>query len=146
LSGSSDIDDTVLGKRWTAGIGTMTTVNLNFDKMGGLIPAIVQEFRTGEVLMMAYMNRESWGLTLETGIAHYWSRSRDKLWKKGETSGHIQEVKEIRIDCDGDCILLKVNQVGKAACHTGYRSCFYTVVEGDGVTRVDGVRILHPQE
>ena len=105
-------------------------LQLDFSKSGGLVPAIVQEFSTGEVLMLAYLNPESWELTMRTGIAHYWSRSRNKLWKKGESSGNLQEVKEIRVDCDEDTVLLKVNQVGGVACHTGNRSCFYRQVEG----------------
>ncbi len=120
-------------------------IQLDFEKMGGLIPAIAQEYSTGEVLMMAFMNRESWELTVKTGIVHYWSRSRNKLWKKGESSGNVQEVKEIRVDCDNDCILIKVNQVGGAACHTGYRSCFYRVVDGNG-ERVDCVKVFNPRE
>lgn len=114
-------------------------IELDFDKMGGLVPAIAQDWRTGEVLMVAFMNREAWELTVKTGIVHYWSRSRNELWKKGGTSGNIQEVKEIRIDCDNDCVLVKVNQVGDAACHTGYRSCFYRVLDG-GQLKIDGVK------
>jgi phosphoribosyl-AMP cyclohydrolase len=97
----------------------------NFDKGEGLVPAIVQDEETGDVLMLAYMNRESWMKTLATGKAHYWSRSRKSLWLKGESSGHFQLVREVRLDCDEDTILLKVKQLGEAACHTGYRSCFY---------------------
>lgn len=114
-------------------------IELDFNKMGGLVPAIAQDYQTGEVLMVAFMNKEAWELTVKTGIVHYWSRSRNELWKKGETSGNIQEVKEIRIDCDNDCVLVKVNQVGDVACHTGYRSCFYRVLEGDEL-KVDGVK------
>jgi phosphoribosyl-AMP cyclohydrolase len=95
--------------------------------------------------MVAFMNREAWDLTCRTGIMHYWSRSRGKLWKKGESSGNVQEVRELRLDCDADCVLAKVRQVGGAACHTGYRSCFYTVVEG-GTTRVDGVQVFDPRK
>lgn len=120
-------------------------MQLDFDKAGGLIPAIAQDATTGEVLMMAYVNRESWQLTLETGIVHYWSRSRNKLWKKGESSGNVQEVREIRVDCDADCVLFKVRQVGDAACHTGYRSCFHRVVR-DGELVVDGVRVFDPDK
>jgi phosphoribosyl-AMP cyclohydrolase len=119
-------------------------MDLDFDKAGGLIPAIAQDAATGEVLMMAYMNRESWEATLATGVVHYWSRSRNKLWKKGESSGNVQEVREIRIDCDADCVLLKVRQIGDAACHTGYRSCFYRVVRG-GELVVDGERVFDPE-
>lgn len=121
------------------------SVGLDFEKSGGLIPAIAQDAVTGEVLMMAYVNRESWEATLATGIAHYWSRSRNKLWKKGESSGNVQEVTEIRVDCDADCVLLKVRQIGDAACHTGHRSCFYRVVR-DGELVVDGVRVFDPDK
>jgi phosphoribosyl-AMP cyclohydrolase / phosphoribosyl-ATP pyrophosphohydrolase len=92
-----------------------------------LIPAVVQDAESLEVLMLAYMDREAWEATLSTGFGHYHSRSRDSLWKKGETSGHVQEVVEIRLDCDEDTILLRVRQTGPA-CHTGNRSCFYRVV------------------
>jgi phosphoribosyl-AMP cyclohydrolase len=118
-------------------------VDLDFEKLGGLIPVIAQDYKTNEVLMMAYMNRESWEMTRKTGYAHYWSRSRDRLWKKGETSGNLQEVKEIRVDCDGDCLLLKINQIGEAACHTGYRSCFYKVVDGDSLN-IKGRKVFDP--
>ena len=104
---------------------------LKFDK-DGLIPAIVQDFENGEVLMMAFMNRESLEKTLETGLCTYWSRSRGKLWLKGETSGHTQAIKEASYDCDADCLLFKVTQKG-GACHTGNRSCFYTRIEADGI-------------
>lgn len=98
----------------------------------GLVPAIAQDATTNEVLMLAYMNRESLTLTLETGDAHYWSRSRKALWRKGETSGHIQHVRELRLDCDGDTLLMKVEQVGGIACHTGRRRCFFNRL-ADGV-------------
>lgn len=91
----------------------------------GLIPVIVQDFQTGEILMQAYMNREAWLKTIETKIATYWSRSRQELWVKGATSGHIQHIKEILVDCDDDCLVLQVQAVGGIACHTGHRSCFY---------------------
>jgi phosphoribosyl-AMP cyclohydrolase len=110
-------------------------IELDFEKSGGLVPAIAQDYRTGEVLMMAFVNRESWELTLSTGIVHYWSRSRNKLWKKGESSGNVQKVMEIRVDCDNDCVLLKIDQIGEAACHTGFRSCFYRMVKGDSLLR-----------
>ena len=95
--------------------------------------------------MLAYLNPESWALTLSTGVAHYWSRSRGQLWKKGEQSGNIQEVREVRVDCDQDTVLLKVRQVGDAACHTGYRSCFHRRLEGDGLV-TDGVRVFDPNQ
>lgn len=100
----------------------------------GLMPAVAQDAATGEVLMLAWMNAQALRLTLETGEATYWSRSRRSLWRKGETSGHRQRVVEVRIDCDQDAILLKVEQTGPA-CHTGERSCFYRVVGADGVLR-----------
>ncbi len=96
----------------------------DFEK-SDLIPAIAQDFDSNEVLMLAYMNKEAWQETIKTGRATYWSRSRNKLWKKGESSGNIQKVKEIFMDCDNDTILLKVEQIGGAACHMGYKSCFY---------------------
>ena len=95
----------------------------------GLVAAIAQDVTSLEVLMLAWMNRDSLQLTLTTGDAHYWSRSRRALWKKGETSGHIQHVKELRLDCDGDAILMKVKQVGNIACHTGRRRCFFNLLE-----------------
>jgi phosphoribosyl-AMP cyclohydrolase len=108
---------------------------------GDLVPAIVQDARSGEVLMLAYMNQEALAKTLETGKAHYWSRSRKKLWLKGETSGHFQRVVEARIDCDQDAILLKVEQEG-GACHMGYRSCFYRDLDG----KVVGEKVFDPDE
>ena len=109
------------------------TSTLKFNE-AGLIPAIAQDATTGEVLMMAWMNAQAVTQTLETGRVTYWSRSRQSFWIKGETSGHVQELVELRIDCDRDCLLVKVHQTG-AACHTGRRSCFYTLVE-DGVERI----------
>ncbi len=109
--------------------------------MDGLIPAIAQDYATGEVLMLAYMNDEALAKTRETGKAHYWSRSRKRLWIKGETSGNFQIVREIRIDCDSDAILLLVEQKG-GACHTGYRSCFYRTVDGEVV----GQKIFEPKD
>ena len=120
-------------------------MEIDFKKGEGLIPVIIQDASTHEVLMLGYMNRESWEKTLETGKATYWSRSRQKLWLKGETSGHVQEVKEAFLDCDGDTILLKVDQIGKAACHTGFRSCFHQRYEKGG-WKVTGERIFDPKE
>jgi phosphoribosyl-AMP cyclohydrolase len=113
--------------------------------MGGLIPAIAQDDKTGEVLMLAFMNEEAWQTTLSTGLATYYSRSRDTLWVKGKTSGHVQKVKEIFIDCDEDSVLLKVEQIGGAACHTGYKSCFYKKIE-DNEIKVIGVPVFDPKE
>jgi phosphoribosyl-ATP pyrophosphohydrolase/phosphoribosyl-AMP cyclohydrolase len=101
---------------------------VDFEKNGGLVPVIVQDYETNEVLMLAYMNEEALKLTQKTGYAHYFSRSRNKIWKKGESSGHTQEVKDILIDCDNDTILLKVKQNG-VACHTGRKSCFFTKLD-----------------
>lgn len=120
-------------------------LELDFKKLDGLLPVIAQDYKSGDVLMMAFMNNEAWNLTLETGIVHYWSRSRNKLWKKGETSGNIQKVKEIRVDCDNDCLLIKVDQVGEAACHTGFRSCFYRKIDGDKIVE-DGEKIFNPED
>lgn len=120
-------------------------ISLNFQKCGGLVPTIVQDFETGEVLMLAFMNEEAWHETLRTGLATYWSRTRRELWVKGKTSGNVQHVKEVRIDCDDDTILLKVDQVGGAACHTGYRSCFFKLVEGGGL-RESGKKVFDPKE
>jgi len=107
-----------------------TLDQLKFDA-DGLIPAIAQDEKDGEILMMAWMNKESLAKTLETRHATYWSRSRNKLWMKGEESGNVQEVKSIHVDCDADVVLLRVHQVGGAACHTGHRSCFYRELTGE---------------
>ena len=120
-------------------------LKLDFNKTGGLVPAIVQDFQTGEVLMLAYMNPDAFNATLSTGKATYYSRSRQTLWVKGETSGNMQLIKEIRIDCDDDTVLLKVEQLGDAACHTGHRSCFFKKVE-DGSIRIMGKPIFDPRE
>lgn len=111
----------------------------------GLIPAIAQDYRTNEVLMLAYINQESWEETLKSGCATYWSRSRQKLWKKGESSGNTQKIKEILIDCDQDAVIFKVDQIGGAACHTGYQSCFYTKICGDD-TEIVSKLIFDPDE
>ena len=102
--------------------------DIKFDSKG-LVPAIVQEADTGEVLMLAYMNAESIRMTLESGYTHYWSRSRQKYWKKGETSGCLQELRELLYDCDGDTLLVRVKQHGSGACHTGERTCFFRKLE-----------------
>lgn len=118
---------------------------IDFDKGGGLIPAIAQDAASGEVLMLAWMNREAYEETLRTGRACYFSRSRSKLWRKGEESGHVQHVRGVFIDCDADTILLKVEQVGGAACHEGYKSCFFRRVEGSGLSVV-GERVFDPKQ
>jgi len=118
---------------------------LDFNKTGGLVPAIVQDNETGEILMLAYMNQDAFNATLSTGKATYYSRSRQTLWVKGETSGNVQLVKEVRIDCDNDTVLIKVEQRGGAACHTGHRSCFYKKVE-NGTIRIVGEPVFDPKE
>jgi phosphoribosyl-ATP pyrophosphohydrolase/phosphoribosyl-AMP cyclohydrolase len=114
------------------------TDQIAFDDRG-LVPVVAQDARTGEVLMLAWANAEALRLTRETGRAHYWSRSRGSLWAKGETSGHVQEVVDVRIDCDADAVLYRVRQTGPA-CHTGERSCFHRVVNGDGFGEADDPR------
>jgi len=118
---------------------------IDFKKGEGLIPVIIQDAATHEVLMLGYMNREAWEKTVETGRASFWSRSREKIWVKGETSGKYQEVKEIRLDCDGDTLLLKVDQIGGATCHTGFRSCFHQRYE-KGEWKVFEKKIFDPKE
>lgn len=120
-------------------------INLNFNKINGLVPVIVQDYETGEVLMLAFMNQAAWEATLSTGKATYFSRSRQKLWVKGETSGNFQIIKEILVDCDEDTVLLKIEQRGGAACHTGYRSCFYRKMENGTLSNI-GKLIFDPQE
>ena len=121
-------------------------IKLDFSKGDGLLPAIVQDHGTGKVLMLAYLNRESWEKTLETGDAHFWSRSRRELWHKGGTSGHVQKIREIYADCDNDTVLFKVEQIGGAACHTGYESCFHKKVDSKGEETLVGQRIFDPEK
>ncbi len=121
-------------------------IELDFAKSAdGLIPAIAQDWQTGQVLMLAYMNQQSWEATLKTGVATYWTRSRQKLWVKGESSGHVQRVKEILVDCDLDTIVMKIEQVGGAACHEGYPSCFFRRLEGDQLVVVEE-RVFDPKQ
>jgi len=121
-------------------------MKLDFAKSAdGLIPAIAQDWKTGEVLMLAYINEQAWRRTLETGNATYWSRSRRKLWTKGESSGNVQRIKEILVDCDEDAVIYKVEQVGGAACHTGYRTCFYRRV-ADNSVEIVAPRVFDPEE
>ena len=110
----------------------MAKVELDFQKCHGLIQAIAQDHASGEVLMQAYISPESWAETLSSGYATYFSRSRNELWKKGETSGHLQKIKQILVDCDQDTVIFKVEQIGGIACHTGKRSCFFREVVADG--------------
>ena len=118
----------------------------DFAKGGGLIPAIAQCGKTGRILMLAYMNELAWNKTLETGEAHYWSRSRSELWHKGGTSGNVQKIKTIRLDCDRDAIVLIIEQIGGAACHEGFESCFYRELNADGGSSVCCERLFDPKE
>ena len=118
---------------------------IDFDKAGGIVPVVTQDEGTGEVLMMAYMNHEAFAETLRTGHACYFSRSRNRLWRKGEESGNVQEVRAVYLDCDADTLLLKVRQVGGAACHEGYPSCFFRRVNDDEL-RIVGRRLFDPRE
>ena len=118
---------------------------IDFAKSGGLVPAIAQDAATGQVLMLAWMNEEAFEETVRTGRAVYFSRSRQRLWRKGEESGHVQEVREIFFDCDADTVLLKVHQIGGAACHEGYPSCFFRRLDKDTITVV-GERVFDPSK
>jgi phosphoribosyl-AMP cyclohydrolase len=120
-------------------------MELNFDKWNGLVPVIAQDWKTGEVFMLAFVDRTAWDKTLATGKVHYHSRSRNRTWMKGEESGHVQTVKEIFVDCDEDTVLIKIDQQGGAACHTGFRTCFYRRVEGDQVVTV-GSPVFDPRK
>ncbi len=117
----------------------------DFQKAAGLVTAIAVDAQDGEVLMVAYMNEEAFRLTLETGRVHYFSRSRNKLWKKGESSGNMQELVEMRVDCDADAVLVRVRQKGPA-CHEGYKSCFFRTVTADGALATRADRLMTPEE
>ncbi len=121
-------------------------IELDFTKGNGLLPAVVQDYHSGTVLMLAYISKASWEKTLETGEAHYWSRSRQEIWHKGDTSGHIQKIKEIWVDCDRDTVLFRVVQKGGAACHTGYESCFHRRLDPSGEAIIVGERIFDPEK
>ena len=121
-------------------------IKLDFSKGGGLLPAIAQDHESGKVLMMAYISEDSWKKTLETGEAHYWSRTRQEIWHKGGTSGHVQIIRAIYADCDNDTVLFRVEQVGGAACHTGYESCFHQKVDRDGRVTVVGEKVFDPEK
>ena len=121
-------------------------IELDFSKReDGLIPAIAQDWQTGEVLMLGYLNETAWHKSLETGKATYWSRSRSQLWVKGESSGNVQYIKEVLVDCDSDTVIFKVDQIGGAACHKGYRTCFFRQVDGDSLRVIDEP-LFDPQE
>lgn len=124
---------------------TELAAQLKYDDKG-LIPAILQDYENGEVLMCAYMNKDAVEKTLESGLATFYSRSRNKMWIKGETSGHTQEVKEVYFDCDKDCLLIKIKQ-NVAACHTGYRSCFFNRVDiASGASQEVGTKVFEENE
>jgi phosphoribosyl-AMP cyclohydrolase len=118
--------------------------DLKYDE-NDLVPAIIQDDENGDVLMMAWMNREAARRTLETGRVNFWSRSRQKYWIKGETSGHVQKVRSVAMDCDGDCLLIRVEQTG-AACHEGYRSCFFRTISPEGDTKENQDQLVNPDD
>jgi phosphoribosyl-AMP cyclohydrolase len=121
-------------------------VEIDFRKSGGLVPAIIQDERTGDVLMLGFMNPESLAETQTTGEVVFFSRSRNKLWKKGESSGHVLRVREMRVDCDADALLVRVEAVGPGVCHEGYRSCFFRKLEPDGSAPVIAERTFAPEK
>jgi len=121
-------------------------VELNFQKAGGLVPAIIQDKRTGDVLMLGFMNSEAFAQTQSSGEVVFFSRSRNKLWKKGETSGHVLKVLEMRVDCDADALLVRVEPVGPGVCHEGYRSCFFREMDPEGGARIVAERTFAPEK
>ena len=121
-------------------------IELDFHKGNGLLPAIAQEHASGKVLMLAYVNIEAWEKTLATGEAHYWSRSRQEIWHKGGTSGNVQKIIDILVDCDNDTVLFVVEQIGGAACHTGYDSCFHKKIDSNGQVSIVGKKIFDPEK
>jgi len=121
-------------------------VDLDFQKAGGLVPAIIQDQRTGDVLMLGFMNLEAFTQTLSTGEVVFFSRSRNKPWKKGETSGHVLKVLELRVDCDADALLVRVEPVGPGVCHEGYRSCFFRELNAEGRATVIAERTFAPEK
>jgi len=122
------------------------TVEIDFQKSGGLVPAIIQDERTGDVLMLGFMNSESLVETQRTGEVVFFSRSRNKLWKKGESSGHVLLVRELRVDCDADALLVRVAAAGPGVCHEGYRSCFFRKLEPDGSAKIIAERTFAPEK
>jgi phosphoribosyl-AMP cyclohydrolase len=121
-------------------------VELDFEKSGGLVPAIIQDERTGDVLMLGFMNAAALSETQRTGEAVFFSRSRNKLWKKGESSGHVLKVREVRVDCDADALLVRVEPVGPGVCHEGYQSCFFRLLDADGSATVIAKRTFDPEK
>ena len=131
-------------KGWLGGT-VVESVKIDFAKAGGLVPAIIQDHRSGDVLMLGFMNAASLAETQRSGEVVFFSRSRNKLWKKGESSGHVLKVREVRVDCDRDALLVRVEAVGPGVCHEGYRSCFFRAFEADGTVRVTDERTFAPQ-
>jgi phosphoribosyl-AMP cyclohydrolase len=121
------------------------SVSIDFEKAGGLVPAIIQDHRSGEVLMLGFMNSVSLEETQRSGEVVFFSRSRNKLWKKGESSGHVLKVREVRLDCDADAILVRVEAVGPGVCHEGYRSCFFRTLGSDGKVKITEERAFTPE-
>jgi phosphoribosyl-AMP cyclohydrolase len=121
-------------------------VQLDFQKSGGLVPAIIQDERTGDVLMLGFMNASALSETQRTGEVVFFSRSRNKLWKKGESSGHVLKVREVRVDCDSDALLVRVEPIGPGVCHEGYRSCFFRSLDADGNAAVIAKRVFDPEK
>ena len=121
-------------------------MEMDFQKAGGLVPAIIQDQRTGDVLMLGFMNSEAFAQTQKTGEVVFFSRSRNKLWKKGETSGHVLKVLELRVDCDADALLVRVEPVGPGVCHEGYRSCFFRELDPEGSARIVSERTFAPEK
>ena len=121
-------------------------IELDFDKMGGLIPAVIQDYTSGVVLMVGFMDQEAWDKTLASGEVHYFSRTRKGLWHKGATSGHVQKIREVWLDCDQDTVLVKVDQVGGAACHTGMASCFFRRLNDTGELETVGQPVFDPRK
>ncbi len=119
-------------------------MELAFEKMGGLIPAVIQDHRTSEVLMLGFVNQEALAKSQQFGEVHFYSRSRNRLWKKGETSGHVLKVKEIRVDCDADALLIRVEAVGPGVCHEGYASCFFRSLQANGSPHVIAEHTFDP--
>lgn len=120
-------------------------MEIDFDKSGGLVPAIIQDDFTGDVLMLGFMNAESYQETRRTGEVVFFSRSRNKLWKKGESSGHVLKVRDMRVDCDADALLVRVNPLGAGVCHQGYRSCFFRSLDESGAARIVAERTFEPE-
>jgi phosphoribosyl-AMP cyclohydrolase len=135
-----------LGREFSRFFGGRTLVELVLGKAGGLVPAIIQDDRTGDVLMLGFMNEDALAETRRTREVVFYSRSRDRLWKKGESSGHVLKVRDLRVDCDADALLIRVEAVGPGVCHEGYRSCFFRRIEDDGAPKIIAERTFEPDQ